>query len=42
MISVADCDRDVLRFLWVKDVESSDSAIIVMHFRREFQRARFF
>ena len=34
MISVADCDRDVLRFLWVKDVESSESEIIVMRFTR--------
>ena len=34
MISVADCDRDVLRFLWVKDVESSESEIIIMHFTR--------
>ena len=34
MISVADCDRYVLRFLWVKDVDSSESEIIVMLFTR--------
>ena len=34
IISVADCDRDVLRFLWVKDVKNPQSDVIVMRFTR--------
>ena len=30
VISAADCDRDVLRFLWVKDAKNPQSEVIVM------------
>ena len=34
MVSVADCDRDVLRFLWISDVKQSIPEIIVLRFTR--------
>ena len=34
MISVADCDRDVLRFLWVRDPKNPQSEVTVMRFTR--------
>ena len=34
MISIAECDRDVLRFLWVRDIKDPQSEITVMHFTR--------
>ena len=34
MISFADCDRDILRFLWVKDVKDPNSEITTMRFAR--------
>ena len=34
MISVADCDRDVLRFLWVGDTKDPQSEVTVMRFTR--------
>ena len=34
MVSVADCDRDVLRFLWIKDVKEPQPEITVMRFTR--------
>ena len=34
MVSVADSDRDVLRFLWIKDVKGIRSEIVVMRFTR--------
>ena len=34
MVSVADSDRDVLRFLWIKDVKGTQSEIVVMRFTR--------
>ena len=34
MVSVAECDRDVLRFLWIKDVTEVPSEIAVMRFTR--------
>ena len=34
MISVAECDRDVLRFLWVRDIKDPQSEITVMRFKR--------
>ena len=30
MVSVAECDRDILRFLWVKDVTEVPSEIAVL------------
>ena len=32
MVSVADCDRDVLRFLWISDVKQSIPETIVLRF----------
>ena len=34
MVSVADCDRDVLRFLWVKDINEPQPEIMIMRFAR--------
>ena len=34
MVSVAECDRDALRFLWVSDVNQPQHEIIVMRFTR--------
>lgn len=34
MVSVADSDRDVLRFLWIKDVNGPLSDVVVMRFTR--------
>ena len=34
MVSVAECDRDVLRFLWVRDVTEVPSEIAVLRFTR--------
>ena len=34
MVSVADCDRDVLRFLWISDEKQSIPEIIVLRFTR--------
>ena len=34
MVYFAECDRDVLRFLWVKDAMGSPSEIVVMRFTR--------
>ena len=34
MVSVADCDRDVLRFLWISDVKQSIPEMIVLRFTR--------
>jgi len=34
MVSVAKCDRDVLRFLWVSDVSQPESEPIVLRFAR--------
>jgi hypothetical protein len=34
MVSVAECDKDVLRFLWVADVNQPHQEIIVMRFTR--------
>ena len=34
MVSVADSDRDVLRFLWIKDVNGPLSDVVVMQFTR--------
>lgn len=34
MVSVAECDRDVLRFLWLADVTQSNSDVIVLRFTR--------
>ena len=34
MISVVSHDRDVLRFLWVTDVNDADPEIAVFHFTR--------
>ena len=34
MISVAECNRDVLRFLWVRDIKNPQSEIAVMRFKR--------
>ena len=34
MVSVAECDRDVLRFLWVENAMAAPSEIVVMRFTR--------
>lgn len=34
MVSVAKCDRDALRFLWVRDVNDVNSEIRIMRFKR--------
>ena len=34
MISVAEADRDVLRFLWVSDIHQEDPEVIVLRFTR--------
>jgi hypothetical protein len=34
MVSVADCDRDVLRFLWIKDVREPQPEVTIMRFTR--------
>ena len=34
MVSVAECDRDVLRFLWIEDAMAVPSEIVVMRFTR--------
>ena len=34
MITVAEEDRDVLRFLWIEDIECETPRISVLHFAR--------
>ena len=34
MVSVAECNRDALRFLWVEDAMAAPSEIVVMRFTR--------
>ena len=34
MISVAECDRDVLRFLWIADINEPDREVVIMRFTR--------
>ena len=34
MVSMAEGDRDVLRFLWVKDVKRASSKVVVLRFTR--------
>lgn len=34
MVSVAECERDVLRFLWVADVTQSSPEIVILRFTR--------
>lgn len=34
MVSVAECDRDALRFLWIDDVNKDDRSVVVMRFSR--------
>ena len=44
-VSMAEGDRDVLRFLWVKDVKRVSSEVVVLRFTRvvfEFLLAPFF
>ena len=42
MVSVAECDRNVLRFLWVARVNQPHQESIVMRFTRESQPANFY
>ena len=34
MVSIAEEDRDVLRFLWVDDIEKKNPEIVVLRFTR--------
>ena len=45
MVSMVESDRDVLRFLWVKDVKKASSEVVILRFTRvvfEFLLAPFF
>ena len=42
MVSVAECDRNVLRFLWVAGVNQPHQESIAMRFTRESQPAHFY